>query len=113
MGSHEPVMRKRIELKRYNAVLLENIVYVESHDVMLAVFEDITAEEAEAERRLAMRMDTVDVAQQIIDRQMMVAQEIAGLLGETTAETKVILTQLRDSLINDQKIEKTPNREII
>ena len=58
-------------------------------------------------------MDTVDVAQQIIDKQMMVAQEIAGLLGETTAETKVILTQLRDSLINDRKIEKTPNREII
>ena len=113
MGSHEPVMRKRIELKRYNAVLLENIVYIESHDVMLAVFEDITAEEAEAERRLAMRMDTVDVAQQIIDKQMMVAQEIAGLLGETTAETKVILTQLRDSLIYDRKIEKTPNREII
>lgn len=113
MRSHEPIMRQRVELKKYNAVLLENIVYVESHDVMLAVFEDITAEEAEAERRLAMRMDTVDVAQQIIDKQMMVAQEIAGLLGETTAETKVILTQLRDSLINDQKIEKTPNREII
>ena len=80
---------------------------------MLAVFQDVTAEEAENERRMMMRMDTIDVAQQIIDKQMMVAQEIAGLLGESTAETKVILTQLRDSLINDQKIEKTPNREII
>ena len=113
LASREPIMRKKIELKAYGAVLLENIVYVESHDVMLAVFQDVTAEESENERRMMMRMDTIDVAQQIIDKQMMVAQEIAGLLGESTAETKVILTQLRDSLINDQKIEKTPNREII
>ncbi len=113
MANHEPIMRRKIELKAYGAVMLGNIVYVDSHDVMLAVFQDVTAEEAENERRLAMRMDTVDVAQHIIDKQMMVAQEIAGLLGESTAETKVILSQLRDSLLNDQKIEKTPNREII
>ena len=32
----------------------------------------------------------------------MTAQEIAGLLGETTAETKAILTQLRDSILEDE-----------
>ena len=32
---------------------------------------------------------------------MMVAQEIAGLLGETTAETKMTLTRLRDRLLED------------
>ena len=36
------------------------------------------------------------MAQAVIDKQMMVAQEIAGLLGETTAETKVTLSKLRD-----------------
>ena len=48
-----------------------------------------------------MRMDGVSIAQKVIDKQMMVAQEIAGLLGETTAETKVTLSKLRDSILDD------------
>ena len=35
------------------------------------------------------------MAQRVIDKQMRVAHEIAGLLGETTAETKVTLTKLQ------------------
>ena len=34
---------------------------------------------------------------------MMVAQEIAGLLGETTADTKTTLTKLCHSLLEDGK----------
>ena len=45
------------------------------------------------------------MAQRVIDKQMMVAQEIAGLLGETTAETKVTLTKLRDSILFDGEEE--------
>ena len=41
-------------------------------------------------------------AQKGIEKQMMVAQEIAGLLGETTAETKVTLTKLRESILNEE-----------
>ena len=73
----------------WDVVLVENIIYIEEMDAMLAIFQDITDEEAEMERQLQMRMDTVDIAQQVIDKQMTVAQEIAVLLGETTAETKV------------------------
>lgn len=46
-------------------------------------------------------MDTVDMAQKVIDKQMVVAQEIASLLGETTAETKVTLTKLKDMIARD------------
>ena len=35
------------------------------------------------------------MAQKVIDKQMRVAHEIAELLGETTAETKVTLTRLQ------------------
>ena len=87
---------------------MENIIYIDEMDAMLAIFQDITDEEVEMERQLQMRMDTVDIAQQVIDKQMTVAQEIAGLLGETTAETKVILTQLRDSMMKEA--DQTDNR---
>ena len=45
------------------------------------------------------------MAQDVIDKQMRVAQQIAGLLGETTAETKVTLSKLRDSILDDGEEE--------
>ena len=42
----------------------------------------------------------MEMAQKVIDKQMVVAQEIASLLGETTAETKVTLNNLK-RLIED------------
>lgn len=110
LEDHLPIRRKKITLPGMGLVLLETIVYIEDQDAMLAIFQDITEEEAELERQFDMKMDTVAVAQKVIDKQMMVAQEIAGLLGETTAETKVILTQLRDSMLNDEVIKKNQNR---
>ena len=42
-----------------------------------------------------LKENTLQVAEKVINKQMRVAQEIAGLLGETTAETKVALTKLQ------------------
>ena len=47
------------------------------------------------------KLETIDLAQKVIHKQMMVAQEIAGLLGETTAETKTTLTKLCHSLLEE------------
>ena len=46
-------------------------------------------------------METMEMAQNVIDKQLTVAQEIASLLGETTAETKVTLTKLKDLIVYD------------
>ena len=45
---------------------------------------------------------TLEAADQLIDKQMRVVQNIASLLGETTAETKVILTRLKDAIQSDE-----------
>ena len=47
------------------------------------------------------KLETIDLAQRVIHKQMMVAQEIAGLLGETTADTKTTLTRLCSSLLEE------------
>lgn len=112
MTDHQPIKRKKVTMPGLGLVMLETIVYIEEQDAMLAIFQDITEEEAELERQFDMKMDTVAIAQKVIDKQMMVAQEIAGLLGETTAETKVILTQLRDTMLNDDVIKKNQNRRV-
>ena len=53
-----------------------------------------------------MKVETIEMAQKVIDKQMLVAQEIAGLLGETTAETKVTLTKLRDTILYDGNLSE-------
>ena len=41
------------------------------------------------------------MAQKVIEKQMIAAQEIASLLGETTAETKVTLNTLKAQIMNE------------
>ena len=57
---------------------------------------DITREEEMKKAVHRRKLDSVEMAQKVIDKQMVVAQQIASLLGETTAETKVTLNKLKD-----------------
>ena len=75
------------------------------HNLVIGVFKDITSDEQQQEHMYKLRSDTMDMAQKVIDKQMMVAQEIASLLGETTAETKVTLTKLKDMIVYDEQGE--------
>lgn len=98
-----PVARKKKVLDEYGITALETVVYIEKKDCVLVIIQDVTKEEHAREQRVKTKMDTLEIAQQVIDKQMMVAQEIAGLLGETTAETKVALTKLRNSVLFEEE----------
>jgi hypothetical protein len=78
----------------YGIVTWQAIFYAEADDVLIGIFVDITKEHEQREKLALMKGETLTKAQEVIDKQMRVAQEIAGLLGETTAETKVLLSKL-------------------
>lgn len=101
LSTHESIVNKKVEYPEYGVVTAQTIVYVEEQEFIIAIFRDITREERQAKQIYKMRMDTVDMAQEVIDKQMRVAQEIASLLGETTAETKITLTKLKDIILYD------------
>lgn len=95
-------MHKKVKMEHERLTMEETIVYIENLDSVLVTFQDITREEKIKEQHYNLKLETMEMAQKVIDKQMMVAQEIAGLLGETTAETKVTLTKLRDSILNEE-----------
>jgi len=99
--THQNIHGKKVTYPEYHLDTLQNIVYIEKEHVVLATFIDITKEEEQARQEYEKKLDTIDLAQKVIHKQMMVAQEIAGLLGETTAETKTTLTKLCQSLLED------------
>ena len=105
LASKKPIMHKKVDLPQIKLKAEETIVYIEDLESVLIIYQDIRKEEQAKEKRYHLKMETVEMAQRVIDKQMMVAQEIAGLLGETTAETKVTLTKLRDSILFDDEEE--------
>lgn len=103
LRTKEPLFHKKMKLEHGRMTVEETIVYIENLESVLVTFQDVTREEKMKEQHYNLKVETMEMAQKVIDKQMMVAQEIAGLLGETTAETKVTLTKLRDSILNEDE----------
>lgn len=80
------------------------IFMIEGEKRCCGIFIDTSEEERARAELLEVKRETLARAEEVIRRQMHTAQEIAGLLGETTAETKVLLTKLADIL----RAEGTP-----
>ena len=92
---------KRVYLAEYDRYVEESIIYDRSYHILICVMRDVTDEENVAISQAELRRQTVDITDKVIEKQMRVVQEIASLLGETTAETKIALTKLKESLNND------------
>ncbi len=95
------VRDKRVYLAEYKRYVEQSIIYDRSYHIILGILRDITAEEGSRASREAMERHTIEVTNQVIEKQMRTVQEIASLLGETTAETKVALTRLKESLADE------------
>ena len=100
--TRESLMHHKMWVDNNTMAVEETVVYIENLDAALVIFQNVTREERIREQHYKLKVETVEMAQKVIEKQMMVAQEIAGLLGETTAETKVTLTKLRDSILNEE-----------
>ena len=62
---------------------------------------DITDEQTEREKKESISRQTMEVADKVVEKQMRIVQEIASLLGETAAETKIALAKLKESIANE------------
>lgn len=102
LTTKESILNKKQEMPHASMTVNESIVYIEELEAVLVIYVDITKQEQIKEQHYQLKVGTVEMAQAVIDKQMMVAQEIAGLLGETTAETKVTLSKLRDAILNEE-----------
>ena len=76
----------------------ETIVYDMDSKLLIALMKDITEQQRRERKAAELRQQTIEVTDRIVEKQMRVVQEIASLLGETTAETKVALTKLKKAV---------------
>jgi hypothetical protein len=70
------------------------IFAVEGQNLVACINVDRSLNYNQRAERNRLKQETIEKVQQVVDNQMKVAQEIASLLGETTADTKASLLKL-------------------
>ncbi len=97
------VRNEKLKFEEYDdATLLQSITWLDHSQMYLWLAVDITKDEKAEEKLQKLKLETMEMAQKVVARQMTVAQEIASLLGETTAETKVTLTKLKNLILEEE-----------
>ena len=86
---------------RDDLVVEQTIVPVQDQGLMVMILRDITLQRQQHGELERLRTETLTRTQEVIDRQMRVAHEIAQLLGETTAESKMALSRLASLVKQD------------
>lgn len=99
----ENVLNKKIYLFRYGKYVEQSVIYVKEHNMLFAIIRDLTESEKQNEKMKKVKMETVRTADNVVEKQMRIVQEIAMLLGETTAETKVALTKLKGTIMSEEE----------
>ncbi len=89
---------ERVYLAEYKRYVEQTVVYDREYKLLVCILRDVTEEENERKKKEAFSRQTIETADRVVDKQMRIVQEIASLLGETAAETKIALTKLKDSI---------------
>ena len=95
------IFDRRTYLAEYQRYVVMTITRSRDDHTLLCTLRDVTDEQEEREKKENLRRQTVETADRVVEKQMRIVQEIASLLGETAAETKIALTKLKEST-NDE-----------
>lgn len=101
LTSGKNVNDQRVYLAEYNRYVEQTVVYDKESHLLVGIMRDVTDEEYEKERKENISRKTIEVADKVVDKQMRIVQEIASLLGETAAETKIALSKLKESITDE------------
>ena len=95
------IHNERVYFAEYKRYVEQTIVYDHDSRLFVGIMRDITDEQYAKERKDNISKQTVEVADKVVEKQMRIVQEIASLLGETAAETKIALAKLKESITNE------------
>lgn len=101
LNTGRDVRDQRVYLAEYKRYVEQTVVHDKESRMLICIMRDVTDEENEREKKENISRQTVEVADKVVDKQMRIVQEIASLLGETAAETKIALAKLKESISNE------------
>lgn len=101
MQSNKRIREERKYLTEYDKYVEQTVIYDPEYRIIICLMRDVTDEENAKVRKETVDKTTADIADKVVENQMRIVQEIASLLGETAAETKVALMKLKESIADE------------
>lgn len=101
LTNDENVYEKKKYLAEYKKYVEETIIHDKKYHIIISIMKDVTERESISSSIDSQRKQAIEITDKVVEKQMRVVQEIASLLGETTAETKIALTKLKGSLLDE------------
>lgn len=90
-------------LAEYNAYLSQVFMYDKSNSIIVCIMKNITEERQKRNQLTQKKIQAAAMADDIVDKQLRIVHEIASLLGETAAETKIAIQDLKNTIMLDDK----------
>lgn len=101
LSSKRSVRDQKVYLAEYKKYVEQTVVYDPTYQLLVCIMRDVTDEQNERDKKESISRQTIEIADNVVDKQMRIVQEIASLLGETAAETKIALTKLKESIADE------------
>ena len=101
LNDGKEVRNQRTYLAEYKKYIEYTVIHDKDSHLLIVIMSDVTIEEKEREKKENITKQTIEVADKVVEKQMRIVQEIASLLGETAAETKIALSKLKESISNE------------
>ncbi|MDD3172702.1 MAG: [Fe-Fe] hydrogenase large subunit C-terminal domain-containing protein [Herbinix sp.] len=94
---------KNAYLAEYNAYLNQIFLYDKASSMVVCIMKNITADRQKKNLLLKKKIQAAAMADDIADRQLRIVHEIASILGETAAETKIAIHDLKETILMDDE----------
>lgn len=90
------IEKQKVFIPQTESYINLSINILKGQRALFGIMKDVTSQTNYEDKLSSVKLETLETTDAVIRKQMRVAQEIASLLGETTAETKVALLKLKD-----------------
>lgn len=104
--TQEILKAKEKTYAQYDMHVRKVIFPIKDEEIIACIMVDVTHEWKRRMEWAKIQNETIERVHHVVDDQMRVVQQIAGLLGETTAETKVSMLKLVDMLKKQETDER-------
>lgn len=94
----EKLIRQTVHFSNYNLICHQMSYVIPDQQQFVGIFIDVTDLQVKSDQLNEIKAETVLKAQDLIDHQISMAQELARFLGEHTAKGEVMLSKLMDSI---------------
>lgn len=98
--NREEVIRKTIKYPQYNLICHQTHYYIKESEQIIGIFDNITESQKSQGELKKIKVDTVIQAQELIDHQISMAQEMAAFLGESVSKGEMLMNKLINSIDN-------------